>query len=347
MTSLDARKIKILEAIVLDYVSTTRPVASDRLLEVCQLGCKAATVRNEMAEMAEMGYLVQPHTSSGRIPTDQGYRYYVDELMHPKKALTRSETSKVKKQYKETQSEIEEIMLQTCRILSEMTSYASVATEPSIDSTTIRRVYLSEASARHALLVILLSTGQVEHRLVALDVTPNDTALSQISNYLNSIFSKKELEQCGRMDQQEIPSELNSLSMAIMKLTLVVKQAALTYSEKRIYIDGTSHLLRQPEFQDVQRLDNLLSLLEERNALYKVLSHSLLRGELTILIGMENRIELMQDYTLVSASYMIGARTAGYLGVVGPTRMNYDRAVAAVGFMAQNLSLVLTQLNLA
>src|SRR2546421_11655686 len=172
MQPLDARKVKILEAIVHDYVNTTKPVGSERLIEVYQLGCKSATVRNEMAEMAEMGYLVQPHTSAGRIPTDRGYRYYVDELMDPPRAIKADEAATAKKRTRQAQTEIEEILQQTCRILSEITSYTSLATDPTSSSTSLRRVYLSPASPPHILAVLLLSTGHVEHRLVELVLVP-------------------------------------------------------------------------------------------------------------------------------------------------------------------------------
>ena len=344
--SLDTRKVRILEAIVHDYVSTTKPIASDRLLEVCQLGCKAATIRNEMAEMAEMGYLVQPHTSSGRIPTDRGYRYYVDQLMQSEDILTKDETSRVRQQYVEAQREIEDIMLQTCRLLSKMTSFTSIATDPDSETTTIRRVYLTEASSRHTLLVMLLSTGQVEHRLVELESSPGDATLVQLSNFLNFVYSDREIESVSQIEKSEIPLELKHLSPSIHRLTAVVKQTAISFGGRRIYLEGASQLLRQPEFQDIQRLENLLSVLEERKALFQTLNRSFLNGKITILIGTENSIEGMQDCTLISSIYKIGDRKAGYLGVIGPTRMNYDRTVATVGLMAHSLSTLLTQLSL-
>src|ERR1043165_8126692 len=149
MLGLDVRKVRIFQAVVNDYVQTSKPVGSERLIEVYKLGCKSPTVRNGMAEMAEMGYLQQPHTSAGRIPTDRGYRYYVDQLMNPPAALTSEEAQQARSRTQQTQHEIEDILQQTCRILSEMTSYPSVATDPSPSATTIRRVYLTGASPRH------------------------------------------------------------------------------------------------------------------------------------------------------------------------------------------------------
>src|SRR5579859_5936025 len=159
MPPLEPRKIRILQAIVNDYVLTSKPVGSERLIEAYQIGCKSATVRNEMADLAEMGYLAQPHTSAGRVPTDRGYRYYVDELMDRSPALTPEEVREASVTTQRAQSAVEEILRQTCRILARLTCYASLATDPSTGNTTMRRVYLTEADSRHLLLVMLLSTG--------------------------------------------------------------------------------------------------------------------------------------------------------------------------------------------
>ena len=347
MHPLDARKVKILEAVVHDYVTTTKPVGSERLIEVYRLGCKSATVRNEMAEMAEMGYLVQPHTSAGRIPTDRGYRYYVDELMDPPGALKATEAATAKKKSRQAHTEIEQILQQTCRILSEITSYTSVATDPSSSSTSLRRVYLSAASNRHILLVVLLSNGHVEHRLVETDAVPGENALLLLSNYVNAQVGGKDLDDIGRMSGPgEIPADLHPYGAALMKVWPVLKQSALAFTERRVYLEGTNRLLHQPEFHDIQRLEGLLSALQQRTTLYQVLSRSLQDNSTTITIGAENNLPAMQNCSIITTSYRIGQRPAGYLGVVGPTRMNYDRSVAAVRLMAHNLSQMLTHLSL-
>src|SRR5262249_16729298 len=138
--------------------------------------------RNEMAEMAELGYLLQPHTSAGRIPTDRGYRYYVDEFLDAPAALTPQETRRARAGYQQVQQDIEDIMLQTCRILAGLTSYPSLATDPVTTVTRVRRIYLSNASPRHVLMVVLLSTGHVEHQLVEMESAPQDSALIPMAN---------------------------------------------------------------------------------------------------------------------------------------------------------------------
>lgn len=347
MPSLDSRKICILQAIVNDYVLTTKPVGSERLIELTRLNCKSATLRNEMADMSEMGYLLQPHTSAGRIPSDRGYRFYVDELMDQATALTPEEVKQAEISAAQ-QREVEEILQQTCRILTQLTSYPSLATDPSTDVTTLRRIYLSQASPRHALLVALLSTGHVEHRLLEFGAVPSESVLLQLSNYVNSLATDRLLEEIGRAPRlQDIPSELAAHRGVIKTLFDVLAQIAESLADHRIFVEGTNQFLRQPEFQDVQRLEGLLRALEQRNALYQALHRALRTANTTIVIGAENDWEPMQECSVITTSYRIGTRTAGYLAVVGPTRMHYPRAAAAVSLMAQNLSAVLTNLSLA
>jgi heat-inducible transcriptional repressor len=340
--------VKILQAVVNDYVLTSRPVGSERLIEAYQLGCKSATVRNEMAEMSEMGYLVQPHTSAGRIPTDRGYRYYVDELMNPPAALSAEEAQSVRELQRQKPNDVSEIVLETCRLLTRLTSYPSLATDPATEVTTVRRVYLTGASPRHLLLVLLLSTGHVEHRLLEVPNAPDERALTRLSGYLNTQLASHTLEELETLTGfPELPTELTAWQQLLAQVGVTLAQMARALSERRIYLEGASQLIRQPEFQDVLRLETLLNALEQRQALYRVLSQALRAYDVTIIIGGENEFTPMQECSVVTTTYHIGERPAGCLGVVGPTRMNYDRSVAAVGLMAQHLSRMLTTLYLA
>jgi heat-inducible transcriptional repressor len=301
-----------------------------------------------MAEMAEMGYLQQPHTSAGRIPTDRGYRYYVDEMMDAPTAIPSAEAARAKSAAGEAVQELEDILVQTCRILTGLTSYTSIATDPRAEITSLRRVYLSGASPRHVLMVVLLSTGQVEHRLVDVDSAPAEAGLLRISNFLNSQVGSRELSDVARrLGQIEVPPDLVPYNTTLSRLNTALTQLAATMNERRVYVEGKNQLLRQPEFQDVQRLETLLNALEARNALHQALRSALAGADISIVIGGENRYEPMKDCSVVTTSYSIGDRPAGYIGVVGPTRMNYDRAVAAVRLMAMNLSDVLTGMSMA
>ncbi|MCS6777574.1 MAG: heat-inducible transcriptional repressor HrcA [Chloroherpetonaceae bacterium] len=348
MSALHPRKIRILQLVVNDYVQTSRPVGSERLIEVYNLGCKSATVRNEMADLAEMGYLQQPHTSAGRIPTDRGYRFYVDQLMNPPAALSPQEVEALAVHPEPACNELSELVQETCRVLSNLTAYMSVATDPSTEVTLLRRIYLTEASPRHILLVVLLSTGQVEHRLIEVDTVPDETVLTRVAGFINSIAADREMTEVrARFSVIEPPPELHSCASLLTRVASTLADVAAAATERKVYLQGMNQILRQPEFQDVHRLETLLNALEQQGMLYQVLSRALPDCKVTVIIGSENPYTPMQDCSVITTSYHIGDRPAGYLGVVGPTRMNYDRATAAVGLMARQLSQMLTQMWLS
>jgi heat-inducible transcriptional repressor len=341
--TLDSRKGRILQAIVTDYVETAEPIGSEWLVSHYDFGCKSATLRNEMAEMSELGYLVQPHTSAGRIPSTRGYRYYVDCLM-PTPRTTGATDKKLSGAA--GRMEIEEIVQLTCRTLSDMTQYPSVATTPLVHSNNLHRIFLTPASSRHVLLVMLFSTGHVEHRMMEVKTAPGDAALQRVTNYLNNMLAGKELDELARHSLGTIAVELGADHSLLSAVHSNLVAVALDLAENKVFLEGTNHILRQREFQDVLRLEQLLSVLEQQSVLFQVFSRALLGEEVTVLIGTESSVEVMADCSIVTSPYRIGGRTGGFIGVVGPTRMNYDRAVSAVGLMARSLSNLLTRASL-
>ncbi len=346
--NLDDRKSRILYAIVRDYVQTTRPVGSERLIEAYGIGCKSATVRNEMSELSELGYIVQPHTSAGRIPTDLGYRYYVDTLMPP--STPEPEVDRLGEDlHHKPWDELDAILNQTCRILASLTSYLSIATNPITETTCLHRVYVSQATARHMLLVVVLSTGHVEHRLIEGDTLPSEAQLSQITNYLNGVVGDRELTELGRiLATLETPNEMQQHTPAIGRVVAALIQVVSNSREQgKIYMEGSNQILRQPEFHDMERLELLFTALEEKRHFYEVLRHAWSEHRVTVIIGTENSYAPMQSCSLITSLYHIGGRPAGVLGVVGPTRMNYDHATVTVARMAGHLSQALTALSQA
>lgn len=344
--SLGERKSRILQAIVQDYVQTTKPVGSERLIELHAFGCKSATVRNEMAELAEQGFIVQPHTSAGRIPTDQGYRYYVDSLM-PAAALEPEEEQSVHELRSNALNEIDAILLNTCRILSSLTSCLSVASDPITETTRLHHVLITQAVARNVLLVVLLSTGQVEHRLVELADAPSETTLIRLTNYLNGVVANQELSEAARrLAVAETPNELQPFADSLGRIASVLNAAvANSLEQRRLYLEGSKQIMRQPEFQDVTRLEMLFHALEQKNRFYQMLQQVWKEDAVAVIIGRENQYEPLHNCSVVTAIYHIGDRPAGFLGVVGPTRINYEKATVAVEFMANHLSQSLTYLS--
>ncbi|MEN6372697.1 MAG: heat-inducible transcriptional repressor HrcA [Armatimonadota bacterium] len=347
--SLDNRKRKILKAVVHEHVETAEPVASESLVQHYDFGVRSATIRNEMAEMADMGYLRQPHTSSGRVPSDLGYRFYVDQLMDAPH-LPMSDAVKAKESLASAAVEFDRAISQTCRILTGLTRYTSIATQIVGKETIIRHISLSRITGRKLLLVVVLSDGRVEHRIVDPGISVQDRDVIQVSNLLSSHFCTASIGAVLSADDIDIPQPVSQSAGTIYsRAKYVLKNLAesLSFSDTSVHIEGTNYILSQPEFQDVLRLTSILSALEERTRLYQLLSRLVLGPDVTVIVGAENPYNEMQDTSFVAASYKIGDKVVGTIGVIGPTRMNYRRAVAAVEVMARNLSNLLTDLSLS
>jgi heat-inducible transcriptional repressor len=352
---LDLRKQRILRAIVIDYVATAEPVGSHVLVERYSLGVKSATIRNEMAEMSERGFLRQPHTSAGRVPSDQGYRFYVNRLM-PLPVVQDGEVRQIRRAVASASSELDAILRQTCRLLAEMTSLPAVATSPDSDDTELRQIFVAAAGTDKALLALLFSTGRTENRLISdLRLTASDALY--LANALNERFVSKSLAELsvlaqtnGRSDEGP-PPELIRFGRVWQRIVHEIAGAAINLrSEVPVFIEGTQAALNLPEFRDVERLGQFLSLIQERAALLEMLETAVTSSTapaVQVVIGEESGRPAMSEYSLVSASYYIGTRERGSIGVLGPTRMDYARASAAVELMAKTMTEILTRLSIA
>jgi heat-inducible transcriptional repressor len=341
---LGQRRRQILTAIVHDYIKTAEPVGSETLAQRHNFGIKPATIRNEMAAMAEMGYLKQPHTSAGRVPSDLGYRYYVDELM-PRPKLWPGLTLQVAKGYEKCETEIESILHQTCRILSNLTHYASLATAPQMGTITIRHIALSAVSPKKILVVAVLNTGHISHRIIDAETSVSPTELIALGNIINSRLEGVDFNNLASRSLEPLPPELIHLTALYQRVVGIIEQELSGAVEEEVYVDGTSHILKQPEFAKTDKASGILSILEKRRLLFQTLSRALLGNDVTVIIGSENQFQEMHECSFVASKYHIGGRVCGSIGVMGPTRMDYRRAVAAVRFMAANLSKLLTSLT--
>lgn len=346
-SSLDDRKRRILGAIVSDYVSTAEPVGSHVLVQRYELGIRAATVRNEMAEMSERGYLRQPHTSAGRVPSDLGYRYYVRHLMVAE-PLTPQEVSASEGTVTADAGEVEKLLRRTCGLLAQLTQLPAVATAPETSETRVVRLFVSPVSAEQVLLVLVLSNGRTENRIVN-GIGIDGISAVRLSDALNECHAQTELAALALVDapQSFPPTELLSATLLWRRLIAEFARIARSIeSEIPVIVEGTPAALRQPEFRDVQRLGQFLDLLERRSALLDLLTTSI-ADPTRIRIGTEIGHPDLSDIAVVAAPYYAGMRTGGTLAVLGPTRMNYARATSAVRFLADTLGKTLQRLCVA
>lgn len=338
---LGERKQKILKAVVHEHIETAEPVGSEALMQHYDFGVRSATIRNEMAEMSDMGYLLQPHTSAGRIPSDIGYRFYVDRLMG-RVCLMRREAERAKMELAIAATELDRVISHTCRILTGLTCYTSIATKPVAEETVIRHINLTKVGARKIVLVVVLSDGRVEHGIVGCEENVTDSEVVSASNLLAARFIEKAIQDVGTADDMPNDSVYNA---AVGVLRQVVEDLAQT--DASIYVEGMNCVLRQPEFKDLSKLEVILTALEQRTWLCQLLSRAFLGPDVTVIIGAENPYCEMHDTSFIAARYKIGDRTVGTIGIIGPTRMDYRRSVAAVDTMASNLSELLTKLSLS
>jgi heat-inducible transcriptional repressor len=338
MAELDSRKQTILQAIVLEYVTGAEPVGSEMLVQKYQLGVKSATVRNEMAEMLDLGFLVQPHTSSGRIPTDLGYRYYVDRLI-----VTRDPEENVKQKLKDSTSDgeaLQSLLQDSLRALSRLTQLLAVATVHET-TVTIRTAVLSALGPKQALMVLVLSNGRVENRMIE---CPKDLTLDDVgkaNDTLTSAIAGKNLRAVSRL---KIASTSNSTALdKLMSVALAqVRLIARDITRGTVVTEGEEFLFAQPEFiRDAGTLTELLRDLGESDILFETISPS--ESAKPVTIGRENRHEQMRNLSIIRHSFFVGNMEAGVVALVGPTRMRYDAGIPLITFTAKALSDSLTR----
>ncbi len=336
---MDERKKKVLEAIVLDYIATAEPVGSRTIARNFNLGVSSATIRNEMADLEDMGLIEQPHTSAGRVPSDAGYRFYVDWLMQ-KASLSGDERSIVESIVFQKIKKIQGLVQDTSRLLSQLTNLTSVVLTPQQSNSPLHQVHILPYQPAKALMVVVRESGAVENHVV--DVAESTTAedLQQVTTILNGKLKGLTLEKVKSSLLREIYSELTRQKDLINRALELLEPIVDSRDFDTVVLGGTLNMLNQPEFKDVQKLKTLLQIFEEGSVLKKILSEET-GGGLTVRIGGENKLEEMHDCSLITASYQVDGQIVGVIGVLGPTRMDYAKACTLVEFMTQNLSSVL------
>ncbi|BCV20561.1 heat-inducible transcriptional repressor HrcA [Moorella sp. Hama-1] len=340
---MDARKQKVLAAVIQDYILTGEPVGSRTIARRYNLGVSPATIRNEMADLEEMGLLEQPHTSAGRVPSDYGYRYYVDCLLPPA-SLTPEEEEYVRRRYNQKMLEIEQVLAETTRLISDMTSYAAIALGPDQGRASLEQVQVLPIQAvNKALLVAITSTGVVEHRVFTVpeNVTPAD--LERISRVLNARLQGRALDDLRQMVLGDIFRELAHHRNLVNLVKELLQQILSLEGGEKVYRDGTLNILNQPEFKDLKRVRGILSLLDQDEALRRIFMTMPANG-LTVRIGQENKLEGIENCSVVTISYAVEGKIKGKVGLLGPTRMQYARAISVLRCVADALSQTLEQL---
>ena len=331
---MDERKFRILQAIIDDYILTAVPVGSRTISKKYDMGLSSATIRNEMSDLEELGYLDQPHVSAGRIPSAKAYRLYVDQLLH--QGLLRSDTeSAVRAHFLGRMRQMEDVIDHAAQVLSSLTNYTAVVLPPSGPQPRIRTLPLVPVSSTAALVVIVTDSGIVRDTVIRVSDQLDSDALYAISKTLTKELSGRTLNEAvelmplitGRMqDHEKLMQGLNSFF-----------QENAGSGHNHVAIGGRSNILNYPEYSDTEKARSFLSLMETRDKLASIISQ---QGEMafTVRIGPETGVPEMADCSIVTATYSTGNGQQGTIGIIGPTRMQYDKVLSILGTMGHQLS---------
>ena len=301
------------------------------------MGLSAATLRNTMADLEELGYLTHPHTSAGRIPTEQGYRVYVDSLMTDQK-LSPKEKQFIRDGYTSPTRDFEEIMEQTSKILSAISHHIGVVLSPELHESILRRIELISIDSKHILAVLLMASGAVKNQVVPIPKNLSDDELYRINQILNEKLAGLPLKQIRQISQD--PAKLKAVFDQRLSdpIVTVARNTFALEQETHVYIDGTANFFSHPEFEEIQKIESLFRVLEQKKQVADLLSTQQEPLGTQVLIGTENGCEGMEMCSIVRSNYRVRGNQFGTIGVIGPTRMAYPRIVSIVNFTSQTIS---------
>ncbi|HYP24841.1 MAG TPA: heat-inducible transcriptional repressor HrcA [Actinomycetota bacterium] len=342
---LTDRRALILRAIVSHYVGTGEPVGSKVLVERYRLGVSPATVRNEMAALEDAGYIYQPHTSAGRIPTDAGYRYFVDEMPEGAR-LPAAEAHRIRQFFVEPRWELEEALRQTAALLSSLTNHAAVVFAPALDRSLIRHVELVELPGGRAMLIAVTDTGRVENHVVMLPEDVGEGDLLAASEGMATLLNGVALEDAAVTVRERSGDLPHHLGPMLRLAADAFDSPAEVKAHERFFLEGASNIVDETKFSDLESVRKVISALEHRRLLLEVLADAFSLGGVSVRIGAENPATEMRLCSIVTASYGTGESALGSLGIVGPTRMDYRRTIAAVHEVSSHLGQMLAGLGI-
>ena len=340
--NMTERRKRILRAVVEHYIETAEPVGSKIIADLAQLDCSSATIRNEMATLEKMGYLEQPHTSAGRIPSPAGYRFYVNELMEKHK-LSMQETERINEAMHLKMRELDRVIDQAGKLVSQFTNYPAFALTAGRDRIYISRYDLLMVDPNSFIVVAMTNTNVVKNKLVHLPSNITEPQLQLLNALLNTSFTGKTLQEI-TPDLMQVAEKAAGSSYGLISLVVSFAMEVLDDLEhSSIHTAGASQLLNHPEYQDVDKAHKLLTYLSDDPNLAHLTAPMMNEGKdegPKVFIGPENVAEELKDTSVVLASYDIGDGMKGVIGVVGPTRMDYAKVTAKLSYLADNLGML-------
>ncbi|CEN79608.1 heat-inducible transcriptional repressor HrcA [Paraclostridium sordellii] len=333
MTELNERKLNILKAIVKDYIDTAEAVGSRTLSKKYELGISAATIRNEMADLEEMGYLIQPHTSSGRIPSDKGYKLYVDSLMKEYE-LNTVEKHLIEESINKNMNYMNNLIHETSKLISKLTNYTTIAVTKNVSNLqNIKHIQLVGLDEKSIVLIIVTEKGEIKNTTISTNTYIDQAKLNLISDKLTRKLAGKNICEIDEEFLNYIKYEIAENSLIIDKLVESLN-FGIEKNETSISLSGATNIFNFPEFSDVVRAKTFLTMLEEKDNISNMLkSKGIQKENLNIIIGSDNQCEVAQDCSIITATYNIDKDVVGKISLIGPTRMDYAKVYSILNYM--------------
>lgn len=343
---LDERKLKVLKAIINSYIVSAEPIGSKTVSKEYNLGVSSATIRNEMSDLEELGYLNKPHTSAGRIPSDKAYRLYVNELLKLKSpTVDVSKKNEIKDVLIKGSWEMEDLIQNSVKILSAITSYTALIATPKLNTNKIRTIKLVPIDLYEILIVIVTDTGIIKNSIVKLDKTIPKDHLEIISNFLNEKLKGLSFDEIIADENDELYKDVHEFINIIKEIILVIEKSMEDLQVVDIYADGLAKILNFPEYKDVNKAKSIMSFIEDKDLILEVLLNDSYSQDINIIIGNENIHDPIKDCSIVTATYRMDGKVIGQIGVIGPTRMDYLKLINTVRLFSANMTEIINILT--
>lgn len=334
--TLDERKIQVLHAIIQSYITNAEPVGSRTLSKNFDLGVSSATIRNEMSDLEDLGYLVQPHTSSGRIPSDKAYRLYVNTiipLLKLKPLLTKSQRDNMINEKEQVENIIEDM----ATLLSKVTNYTAIAISPQVNKSKIKRIQLVPIDEIRIMVVLVTDSGVVKNKLLKLDEETSYDKLSIMTNVLNTELKGHTVDEISKDFGENLIKEIYKADSPIIKIVPFIIETLEGTDGTKLYMDGVTNIFNFPEYNDLSRAKEFLSFMEDEDKLRDILIGNQADG-INVMIGDENEHQAIKSCSLVTTDYSINGKIIGKIGVIGPTRMDYGKVLNSVKSLSLDLN---------
>lgn len=332
---LTNRQLQILKVIIDDFILTAQPVGSRYISKKESVEYSPATIRNEMADLEDMGFLEKTHSSSGRVPSEKGYRFYVDHLLSPSQ-LSKNEKTVIEGTFGQRVLEFEEVVEKSAGILSDLTSYTSIILGPEVFENKLKQLQITPLNEETAVAVLVTNTGHVEHRVFTIPVEIKSSDLEKMVNILNDRLKGVALIELPNRLNEEVFSLLREHAEHYNDAFDYLRSALVNDKPAKLYVGGKTNMLMQPEFRDVDKIRSIMSMIEEERDIARLLKMN--DQGMQMMIGHENPFNALQHCSIITANYYLGDQQIGTIALLGPTRMEYNRVVALIEELSKNMT---------